>query len=502
MKLFKFNGGVHPAGHKNATAHKVISVMPPPKHLYVPLQQHIGAPAEIDVLPGQEVLKGQLIGHSQGMVSAPVHAPASGIVTQIIHYPAPHPSGLSVKTVVIETDAEQRTMDYSIPKNPFDLEPEEIYLRVGSAGIVGMGGATFPSSVKLKMGFKRKLKTLIINGGECEPYLTCDDRLMQERPQQIIDGIRLIMHGTQVQETLIAIENNKPKAIAAMRAACTHHADIKVVPIPALYPMGSEKHMIKVVTGKEVPAGGLGADIGVLVHNVGTAYAVHRNFREGRPLISRVVTIGGGAVRHPQNVEVPIGSRLKDVLEFCGGLKEDPARIIMGGPMMGQMMPSLDVPVIKGSSGIIALSEDELAEQASRPCIRCGSCVDACPCGLMPLSMANNIRAEHLEGALEYGLLDCVGCGCCSYVCPSNIPLTQYFNYAKGELTSRQQTKHRMEETRKLVEFKQQRLARIEAEKQAAAEKRKAERLAKKRAQEEAKRKKQAEEAEKATAQA
>ena len=480
MKLFRFRGGVHPDGHKQPTASKPINVMPMPERLQVPLQQHIGAPAEPEVKVGQTVLKGQLLAHSQGAISAPVHAPTSGTVIDIADFTAPHPSGLTVRTIIIEADGEDSWFDNEQPTgDPFTLAPEEISVRVGAAGIVGMGGATFPSAVKLKLSLRRKIHTIIINGGECEPYLTCDDRLMQERTEGVIDGIRIILHAIQAEHAFVAIERNKPEAITALRAACAHFADIEVVPVPARYPMGSEKHLIQTVTGKEVPAGGLGADIGVLVQNVGTAYAVHRAVRHGRPLISRIVTVGGGAVRTPQNVEVPIGASLSDVINFCGGFNQTPARLLMGGPMMGQTMTNPSVPVVKGTSGIIALTAKEIPQQSTTPCIRCGSCVEACPCGLLPLDMAAHIRKDKLDKAVDLGLIDCVGCGCCAYVCPAHLPLVQYFNYAKGTLFARQQAKHRTEETRKLAEQRQARLDREAQAKKAAAAKRKAEKAAK-----------------------
>jgi Na+-translocating ferredoxin:NAD+ oxidoreductase subunit C len=474
MKLFKFRGGVHPQQHKHASA-QPIRVMPMPARLFVPLQQHIGAPAEAQVDVGAQVYKGQLLAHSQGMVSAPVHAPTSGKVIAITEHPAPHPSGLPVRTIIIESDGEDRWLERDAPPDPFSLSGAEIAARVGAAGIVGMGGATFPAAVKLKLGLKKPLETLILNGGECEPYLTCDDRLMQEHGDGIVDGARLILHALNCRKALLVVEDNKPEALKALRAAAKDFSELEVVAVPARYPMGSEKHMIQTVTGKEVPAGGLGADIGVLVHNMGTAYAIHRALRYAEPLLARVVTVGGGAVATPQNLQVPIGARLGDVLAAAGGTRLAPARLLMGGPMMGQVMPSLDVPIVKGSSGIIALTAEEIAARPSMPCIRCGSCVSACPCGLLPLEMAAQIRTDKLDQAVTLGLVDCVACGCCSYVCPAHIPLVQYFNYAKGELAARQQAKHRSEETRKLAEQRKLRLAREEEAKAEAAARRKAE---------------------------
>lgn len=485
LKLFGFRGGVHPEGKKSATSGHEIQKMPIPEKLFIPLQQHIGAPANPEVSVGDKVLKGQLLAQSQGMVSAPVHAPTSGTIVDISDYPAPHPSGLPVRTIVLESDGEDRWIDNISQLDPLTLKPQEIAMRVGSAGIVGMGGATFPSAVKLKLSARNKIDTLILNGGECEPYLTCDDRIMQERPEQIVDGVKIILHAIGAETAYLVVEDNKPAALNALDKACKGLKNISVVKVPARYPMGSEKHMIQTVTGKEVPAGGLGADIGILVHNMGTAYAIHRAVRHGQPLVSRVVTVGGGAVSKPQNVEVPIGTRLRDVIDFCGGLTSEPARIIMGGPMMGQMMPNLDVPIVKGSSGILALSAQEIAAEESMPCIRCSSCVRACPNGLLPLQMAAQIKADNLDKVVDLGLIDCVSCGCCSYVCPSHIPLVQYFNYAKGELAARQQAKHKAQENKKLIEFRNERLERERIAKEEAAALRKAE-AAKRKAEREA----------------
>lgn len=338
MKLFRFRGGVHPDSHKQATGDKAIEVLPLPARLYVPVQQHIGAPAEPKVQVGEKVLKGQLLAHSQGAISAPVHAPSSGTILDITEHTAPHPSGLGVRTVIIETDGEDRWQDGLKAVNPFDLDADEISLRVGAAGIVGMGGATFPSAVKLNLGKTHPIHTLIINGGECEPYLTCDDRLMQERPDEIIDGIRIMLHALKARQALIAIEDNKPAAIEIIKVASSLYDYVKVAVVPSRYPMGSEKQMVQTLTGLEIPAGKLSADLGVIVHNVGTAYAVHRALREGRPLVSRIVTVGGGAIKSPRNLEVPLGTLVSTVFEYCGGFNEDPTRMLMGGPMMGSTL--------------------------------------------------------------------------------------------------------------------------------------------------------------------
>ncbi|WP_207063209.1 electron transport complex subunit RsxC [Motiliproteus sp. SC1-56] len=467
MRLFGFRGGVHPEAAKHHTERRPIRRLPLPRRLYIPLQQHIGAPAKAEVAPGQHVESGQLLARSQGLISAPVHAPAAGRIVAIEEHPAPHPTGLPVSTVVIETDSEQPPATVPSTEDPFTLPPATIAERVGAAGIVGMGGATFPSAVKLMPNPKQPIHTLIINGSECEPYLTCDDRLMQERPEAIIDGIRLIRHALQARRAVLAIEDNKPAAFAAMAAAARQSEAVEVIRIPSRYPMGWEKQLVKTVTGHEIPHGQLPGGIGVCVHNVGTAYAIHRCLRTRQPLSSRIVTVAGGAVRHPQNLEVPIGARLEELIDFCGGLTEPPARLVMGGPMMGQVMPHLRVPIVKGSSGVLALSAHEVDDGPERPCIRCGRCVMACPAGLLPLEMGARMRHDDLDGAEALGVQDCIGCGCCSYVCPSKIPLVHYFNYAKGELQNRRQEKAKSEQTRQWAQARSERLAREAAEKAA-----------------------------------
>ncbi|WP_455222663.1 electron transport complex subunit RsxC [Kaarinaea lacus] len=479
MRLFKFRGGVHPEGHKEATACKVIETLPIPEFLYVPVQQHIGAPAEPEVSVGDRVLKGQLLAHSQGAVSAPVHAPTSGFVYAIELHTAPHPSGLPVKTIVIQSDGEDRWMNTVAPIDPFQLSADEIALRVGAAGVVGMGGATFPSAVKLNLRSRYSIHTLVINGAECEPYLTCDDRLMRERSEQIIDGIRIVQKALGASKVIVVIEDNKNIAVAEMKAAAAEFTDISIAKVPTRYPMGSEKHLIQAVTGKEVPARALSADIGMIVHNVGTAYAVHRAVRYGLPLVSRVVTVSGDAINEPRNVEVLLGTRVSELIAYCGGYKEAPARLLMGGPMMGQTIPHEDVPIVKGTGGIVALTQQQVAEQLARPCIRCASCVTACPCGLLPLELAARSKKGDFEGAVDFGLMDCVACGSCAYVCPSNIPLVQYFNFAKGKLAHKQRAQQKTAENKRLAE---QRIARLEREKAAKA-KAAAERKAKKAAQ-------------------
>ena len=480
FKLFRIRGGVHPSSRKEATCERTIETLPMPELLRIPLQQHIGAPAEPAVKRGDYVLKGQLLANSQGAISAPVHAPTSGYIRKIGKHPAPHPSGLPVRTITLEADGKDEWIDLNPQSSPLDLDPEEIATRVAVAGIVGMGGATFPSAVKLSLQKRFKLHTLVINGAECEPFLTCDDRLMQELAEEIIEGIRITMHALQVNRALVAIENNKPQAQAAMTQAARGYAEIVIVSVPVRYPMGSEKHLVQALTGKETPARSLTADIGIVVHNIATVRAVQQAIRFGKPLIDRVVTVSGGAIRNPSNILAPIGTPVSILLDACGGFTEEPGRLLSGGPMMGQPLPSLDVPVVKGTSGILALTNKEAATKETMPCIRCGSCVTACPCGLVPLDMASYARIGDLQGAADIGLADCVSCGSCSYVCPSHIPLVHYFNYAKGALTELQRAKHKQDETKRLAEARNIRMEKIAQAKKEMMAKRKAEKAAKK----------------------
>jgi electron transport complex protein RnfC len=491
MRLFSIRGGVHPEDRKALAAERPIEPVPLAPLLHIPLQQHIGAPAKPLVRRGEQVAKGQLLAASQGAISAPVHAPTSGRIMGIGRYPAHHASGLNVGTITLRPDGEERWADeIESVADPFALAPEEIAERVSAAGIVGLGGATFPAAVKLNLRQRYALQTLVINAAECEPYLTCDDRLMREQAEQVIDGARIMAHALGVTRILIGIEGNKPEAIKAMRAAAscagqtgeaeqrgesrqraaqqsrssTGQFEIEIIRLPMRYPMGSEKHLVQTLTGKETPARGLTADLGLVVHNVATAFAVHEALRLGRPLVSRVMTISGAAIRRPANLRVPLGTPIQHLITHCGGFVEPPARLISGGPMMGQPLPSLKVPTVKGGNGLLALSAAESHQSSPMPCIRCASCVDACPCGLLPLEMAARARVGDLEAVAGLGLMDCIGCGSCAYVCPAHIPLAQVFNYAKGELAARARAKQKQAETKRLAE---QRSARMEAIKRA-----------------------------------
>jgi electron transport complex protein RnfC len=469
--------GVHPDDHKRPAADVALRTLPPPARLYMPLHQHVGGAARPIVLAGQKVLKGQLLAEAQGNISAPIHAPVSGTVAAIGEVTAPHPSGLGFAAITLESDFEDRWIETAQVADPFALAPEEIVRLTAAAGVVGLGGATFPAAVKFVLGKRLAVGTLIVNGGECEPYLSSDDRIMRDHADQVVDGARIVMHAIGAREALVGIEANKPEAIAAMRVAAERFPEVKICPVPARYPMGSDKQLIQTLTGKEVPADARAAEVGVLVHNVSTCAAVHKAVRLGRPLVERIVTINGGAVVRPGNVFAPLGTLVDELMDFCG-LHEAPSRLILGGPMMGTPLLHGRIPLVKGASGILAFDAREAVVPEAGPCIRCGNCTRACPMGLLPLEMAARIRAGELDAAVDFMLTDCISCGCCAYVCPSHIPLVQYFSHAKGELAARERAKLRTDAAKRLAEARIARLEREAIEKSAAAARRKAERAA------------------------
>jgi len=461
MKLFRIHGGVHPDYRKERTRGSPIVQMPIPRMLGLPLQQHVGTPADPVVESGQRVRKGQLLALAHGTVSAAVHAPTSGHVVAIVDALAPHASGLSQKTILLRSDGLDQWADLEPPlADPFAAEPHEIAARVAAAGVVGLGGAAFPAAVKLSLRAGHQVDLLVINGAECEPYLTGDDRLMREHAAQVIDGARIMAYALGAERIVVAIEANKPEAIEAVGEVAREHERIEVVTVPVRYPMGSAHHLVKVLTGRETPAHGRTASVGVVVHNVGTARAVHQAVRLGQPLISRVITVSGDAMTEARNIEVLLGTPVSDLIDFCGGFAERPARVINGGPMMGLPLPSLDVPVVKGMCGVLALAPHETNEQPAGPCLRCGECISACPSRLVPMEMAALIRREDLEGADRAGVRDCITCGSCSYVCPAHIPLMHYFDYANGRLRAGDRDQIKQKALKMLAEARQARMER------------------------------------------
>ena len=433
LKRFTFKGGAHPPEGKEYTEHKAIEVMPAPQQVFIPLQQHIGAPSEPIVQPGEEVKVGDKISEAKGFVSVPVHASVSGKVVKILAHP--HPLGGKQQVVVIQNDGQDTLSDAIKPtENYLELSADELRQRIQDAGIAGMGGATFPTHVKLSPPKEKPIDTLIINGAECEPYLTADHRLMVEFPDDILKGVEIIQKILGVKRTYIAIEKNKPDAIKILREKAASLPGVEVVGLNVKYPQGAEKQLIKAITGREVPTGGLPMDVGCLVQNVGTVRAIYQAVALGIPLYQRVVTVTGPGVVEPKNLLVRLGTPFKDVIEFCGGYKEDASKLIMGGPMMGIAQHTDEVPVIKGTSGILVLTEALTPFRPISPCIGCARCVDSCPMGLMPTTLAEWVDHKLLDQAEKYGLMDCIECGTCSYVCPANRQLLQSIRFGKYQV--------------------------------------------------------------------
>ncbi len=427
-----FKGGIYPACHKELSSGKAILTMALPKEVVVPLQQHIGAPCSPLVKKGDIVNKGQKIGDSEAFISAPIHAPVSGVVKAV--EARLHPSGCKTQAIVIENDGEERLDSSVAPKGDLEaLDAGTIKEIIREAGIVGLGGAAFPTHVKLAPPPDKKIDVLIINGCECEPYLTCDHRLMLEQSEQLVYGTRAIMKALGIDKAFIGIEDNKLDAIAAMEKAVAQYSGIQVVALRTKYPQGAEKQLILAITGKEVPVGGLPMDIGIEVNNVGTAVAVATAIQTGMPLIERIITVSGEGVREPQNLLVRIGTSFNDALEAAGGLNGTPKKVIMGGPLTGLTQFDLSVPIVKGTSGIVVFNTLKTATHPE-PCIRCGRCVDVCPQYLVPTNIAQYVDANMLDAAAEWGLLNCCECGCCSYVCPANRFLVQSLKLGKEEV--------------------------------------------------------------------
>ena len=466
-RLFGFNGGVKPAYHKEASVGSPIATAPLPPTLVIPLHQSIGGTPRPLVKAGDAVLKGQMIGAADGNVSAAVHASTSGTVRAVEMRRMPHASGLDALCVVLEPDG----LEQWIERQPFDhraatSRQTRDYLR--DMGIVGLGGAVFPSHLKLNPGKKGGLDTLVLNGAECEPYITCDDVLMRERGDTIVDGILLMREMLVAQRVLIGIEDNKPEAVAAMNRVLAERklTGIEVVAVPTRYPAGGAKQLIRVLTGIEVPHGERSTDYGVQCFNVGTAYAIHEAIALGQPLISRIVTVAGN-VGKPRNFEVLFGTPMRKIVDLCEP-GTDTDRLIMGGPMMGIAMPGDEVPVVKATNCVLAGSPKLFPPPPPEmPCIRCGECARACPVDLQPFELYWFSRAKIFGKAQEYFLFDCIECGCCAFVCPSRIPLVDYFRFAKSEIWAREAEKAAADEARVRYEFRQFREEREKAEKAA-----------------------------------
>ena len=466
-KLFSFNGGVKPDPNKSASTREPIARLPLPPQLIIPLHQHIGGTPRPLVKVGDRVLHGQRIGAADGNVSSAVHAPTSGHVVAIEPRLMPHASGLSSMAVVIEPDGQ----DQRIEREPFDWHaatPGEVRDYLRDAGVVGLGGAVFPSHLKLAPGKAGGTDTLVLNGAECEPFITCDDMLMRSEAEDILRGALVMQKMLAAKQVLVGVEDNKPEAAAALKAAAAalNHPSLDVVVVPTRYPAGGAKQLIRVLTGIEVPHGSRSTDFGVQCFNVATALAVWNALEHGEPLTRRIVTVAGNVDR-PRNFDVAIGTPIGFVFEHAG-LKPDTDKLIMGGPMMGIPLPGVEAPVVKATNCLLASSPALFPPpEPELPCIRCGECARACPADLQPFELYWHSRARNFGRAQEYHLFDCIECGCCAYVCPSHIPLVDYYRYAKSEIWARERDKDAADSARERFEFRNWRAEREKEEKAA-----------------------------------
>ncbi|MDX9872686.1 MAG: electron transport complex subunit RsxC [Clostridia bacterium] len=435
MSKHTFMGGIHPPGYKELTNAMATVPAKLPEKVYIPLSQHIGAPCTPIVQVGEEVLKGQRIAEGKGFVTSPIHASISGKVVAVEK--KQHPGGNFVDCIVIENDGRDQWADTVHPRlNPDSLTPEELRKIIFEAGIVGMGGAAFPSHVKYAPAEGKKADYVVLNGIECEPYLTSDHRLMVEKAERIVTGLRYILKAVDCDKGLVGIEDNKPDAIALFQKLTAGDPVISVIPLHEKYPQGSEKQLIYACTHREVPAGGLPLDAGVIVNNVGTAAAIADAVELGIPLIERIVTVTGTGVKEPANLSVRLGTLFSDLIEQCGGYTGEIEKIISGGLMMGKAVFTDDMPVVKGSSGIVILKKAAQTPRKEYTCVRCAKCVDACPALLEPTTIVKLAKRGLWDEAKSNSAVCCIECGCCSYVCPANIPLVQYIRRAKQAIAA------------------------------------------------------------------
>jgi electron transport complex protein RnfC len=491
IKVWELPGGIHPPQHKSQSLQLPLGEIPLPPFLVIPLNQHMGTPARAIVQVGERVLAGQLIGIADGTFSANTHASTSGTVLAIESRAIPHPSGMSSESVIIEPDGKHEWVQLTPCEDYLQLDRLQLLDKIRAAGVAGLGGAGFPTAVKLAPKSTQVIDTLILNGAECEPYITADDMLMQTQAQELVAGTLLLSHILHhPKNLLIGIEDNKPTAIAAVKAAVagakalrSEAANIQVVVIPTKYPSGGAKQLTQILTGREIPSGHHSADVGVICVNVATAAAAWRAVRFGEPLISRITTVVGEALTTQRNINVLLGTPIDYVLEQHGFNLKQASRVVMGGPMMGFTLLDLAAPVIKTTNCILAPSTQELPEpQPAQACIRCGMCAEVCPASLLPQQLFWYAQAEDFDRLESHNLFDCIECGACSYVCPSTIPLVQYYRAAKGTIRLHEIEKEKSDRSRQRFEFRQQRIAKEEAEKEA-------KRLARQKAAEEAKKK-------------
>ena len=433
MARCDFSGGVHPGDFKELSAGKPIRTVEPPEQVLIPLSQHLGAPCAPLVKKGDRVLVGQKIGDSDARLTAPVHSSVSGAVSGIVNIELP--GGKRTQAVSISNDGEYEVSpDVKAEGDPYELGPSEIIERIRDAGIVGMGGAAFPAYFKLSIPPGKRADALIVNGVECEPYLTADHRLMLENPDDIVRGASLARAALQAKRVFIGIEDNKPDAIRVLTGKASAASDVEVVPLRVKYPQGAEKQLIKAILGREVPSGGLPIDVGVVVINVGTAAAIADALYRGMPLVRRVLTITGSIVREPGNILARVGTPVSHLVDACGGLAEPLGKVVFGGPMMGIAHHTLETPVVKGMSGALVYSQAEAKATQPTVCVRCGKCIEACPMGLMPGTLAQMIETGRYDLAESEHIADCIECGCCAYICPAYRPIVQAIRQGKDEI--------------------------------------------------------------------
>jgi electron transport complex protein RnfC len=465
-QLWDFSGGIHPPQNKQQSTRRPLRQAPVPELVVLPLQQHIGEPAEVIVNVGDHVLKGQKVADVTTGMGVPVHASTSGTIEAVEQRPVPHPSGMADWCVVLKPDGEDQWCSLEPVSNYKQMEREQVLQLIREAGISGMGGAGFPTDIKLRPPRDRKVETLIVNGAECEPYITADDITMREQADSVVAGLQVMAWILRPARCVIGIEDNKPEAITAMRAA-VEGTQIEIAVVPTKYPSGGEKQLVEILTGLEIPSGGIPADIGVMCQNVGTAVAVSRAVFEGKPLISRIITITGEAVREPGNFEALIGTPITNLLELSGLDVDKLNRLVLGGPMMGYTLTDHSVPIAKTSNCVIAATASELqAPPPEQPCIRCGQCAEVCPMELLPQQLFWYSKSAEFEKAEHLNLFDCIECGACSYVCPSSIPLVQYYRFAKGEIRQQNAEQLKADRARERFEARQARLEREQQEKE------------------------------------
>jgi electron transport complex protein RnfC len=433
---YTFRGGIHPGthddpGYKSATNQKPIEVLKAPEKVIIPMSMHIGAPCEPIVKVGDIVDMGQMVGEAKAPVSAPVHASVSGKVTAVA--PMLHSNGSKVMSVVIENDFEDRLHESVKPMDFDNMSNEERIEAIRSAGIVGHGGATFPTHIKIQSGIG-KVDTVIINGAECEPYITSDHRILLEHPEEVVEGVKMLVKILGVSKAYIGIEENKSDTFPKINELIADSPEIELAPLACKYPQGAEKQLINAITGREVPSGKLPADAGCAVFNVDTAGAIYRRFATGMPVVRRIVTVSGSAIAEPKNLECRVGTPVVNLIDQCGGFKEPPNKLIMGGPMMGNAQFSLDVPVMKGTNAYLAFCGEEDKRVKAPACIRCGKCINACPMHILPCLMNAYGKNDMFEEYIHVGGLDCIECGSCAYACPARIQLVQQFRVTKAKI--------------------------------------------------------------------